>query len=204
MGRRSTGVYEVMECTRIELSTLLKYKILVKGHKTETDFSWKDGSEILLQTCYKEDEKYIRLIYGFTREGGEKVNRDYKVYIDTVPSNLGKGEVLYFICPKQRIRCRVLYNAYGSHLWLSRKFYESIGLRIYYPSQARSKNNYEFNRRNHYKKKIDDYRDKKNKHRTHKGKLTKDYTRYLKDSLEYEYWFHKCNEQALKYLGYRL
>lgn len=57
----------------------------------------------------------------------------YSVKIEARPSNLGVGEVLYFICPATGQRCRVLYGI-GTY-FLSRKAYPSS----MYSSQTQSK-----------------------------------------------------------------
>ncbi len=67
---------------------------------------------------------------------GEKKSFGYKIEIVGVPSNLGRGELLYFICPVTGEKCRVLYKAYGSDTWQSRKAYFRP---IYYDLQQCSK-----------------------------------------------------------------
>jgi hypothetical protein len=138
MGRKSTGAYTTGECKRIELSYLLKEGYLVKGRRTMATLSWTNtSSEITILTCYKEDEKYIELIYTTTyRNDGSTKKFRYKVYIQAVPSNLGKGEVLYFICPESGNKCRILYKAYLCDIWKSRTAYSH---RIYYSLQQCSK-----------------------------------------------------------------
>lgn len=46
------------------------------------------------------------------KSNGEPVN--YKVYLTSVPSNLGKGVIWYFLCPHTLKRCRKLYLI-GNH-----------------------------------------------------------------------------------------
>jgi hypothetical protein len=41
---------------------------------------------------------------------------NYKVNIVTMPSNLGKGNVLYFICPLTNQRCRKLHLINGKFM----------------------------------------------------------------------------------------
>lgn len=53
------------------------------------------------------DQPYIQLSYTYNKE--ESVN--YKVDLVSVPSNLGKGKLWYFVCPKTGNRCRKLYGA---------------------------------------------------------------------------------------------
>lgn len=42
--------------------------------------------------------------------------RKYKIFLVSVPSNLGKGKVWYFICPQTNKRCRKLYCIGGYFL----------------------------------------------------------------------------------------
>ena len=50
-------------------------------------------------------ERYARLHYNVN---GKSI--DYRVELETLPSNLGKGVVWYFICPATGKRCRKLYG----------------------------------------------------------------------------------------------
>lgn len=50
-------------------------------------------------------EMYVRLFY--TYRDDEKIN--YKIGLEKVPSNLGRGYLWYFICPHTNKRCRKLY-----------------------------------------------------------------------------------------------
>ncbi|GGK58992.1 hypothetical protein ACD591_16370 [Rufibacter glacialis] len=47
---------------------------------------------------------YLELDYG---KGGKSIS--YRVNLVTLPSNLGKGELWYFVCPQTGKRCRFLY-----------------------------------------------------------------------------------------------
>jgi len=138
MGRYSTGAISTSESTRIELSYLIKNKFLVMGSKKSMTLDWTNGHQISAISNISEGEKSLRLIYTITNQESKKVDFDYKVQLCSVPSNLGKGEVLYFICPISGIKCRVLYMAYGSEYFKARSAYQN---RIYYPSQLSSKLN---------------------------------------------------------------
>ncbi len=151
MGRNSTGAWTTDDCLRIELSYLLKAGYLIRGKFTSGSLSWHcngNPSGIInidsrwpLDTAQRPS---IRLTYTITdKRTGEKENRDDTVYLESRPSNLGKGAVLYFICPSSGKRCRVLYKAYGCPIWKSRLAYQH---RIYYPSQQSSKREYANNR----------------------------------------------------------
>ena len=141
MGRHSTGAWTTSESQKIDLSFLLRNGYIKKGGKHTgwmgwTDSWWgKDTGSITIESCYTEEDKYIRLIYTSTDLDGNKQDQDYKIRLTTRPSNLGKGEVLYFICPRTGRLCRILYNAYYYGKFMSRYGYN---YRLYYPGQISS------------------------------------------------------------------
>jgi len=133
MGRYSTGAITTKEATRIELSYLLKKGLIKRGCDITSSLSWTNGSSIGFESCYYSGDPYIRLNYNNTNSyTGEVTSHDYRIYLTTVTSNLGKGEVLYFLCPITGRRCRILYKCYGSLIWKSREAYQN---RIYYQTQ---------------------------------------------------------------------
>ncbi len=135
MGRASTGAVTTGEVTRIELSYLLRNGYLKKDGFTFGMMTWTNGSSIQVCSSINEDEKYIRVRYSI-KDGRNAGIKDYKIYLTSVPSNLGKGEVPYFICPSSGRRARVLYLCYGSSIFKCRQAYSH---RIYYQSQQSSK-----------------------------------------------------------------
>lgn len=176
MGRNSTGAYTTDECLRIELSFLLKAGYLMRGKYTAGSLAWnRDGQPSGVITIYGSwpsdpiQNPSIRLVYTMTGATGVKENRDDTVYLEARPSNLGKGEILYFICPSSGQRCRILYKAYGCPIWKSRQSYK---YRIYYPSQQSSKREYANNRYWQLDKQIEKVRGKRGPG-TYRGKPTK-------------------------------
>ena len=71
---------------------------------------------------------YIELDYKYGDEP-----RKYRVRLVSVPSNLGDGEVWYFMCPHTGKRCRILYSVGG--WFLHREAHKGV----YYDSQVQSK-----------------------------------------------------------------
>lgn len=122
-------------CKRIELAYLKKSKILVKGQVLSSTLSWSNGSSISIKTYYTEEDKYLLLNYTIN----EELEMSYKIRIREVPSNLGKGNVPYMVCPMSGKLCRKLYMAYGSNHFKSIKAYKN---RIYYRGQLSPSNNY--------------------------------------------------------------
>jgi len=135
MGRDSTGASIAETTMRLELSYLLKKGYIVEGAKVDSSISWNSGSSMRIETYYLENEIYILLGYRI----GDKPPQRQRINLCRVSSNLGKGAVLYFLCPITYRRSRVLYMAYGSGAFYSREGYlKKWKLRIYYSSQTSS------------------------------------------------------------------
>lgn len=133
MGRYSTGALTTGQIQRIELSYLLKNGLIVKGRHISTSLSWTNDNNIGIESKYFDSEAYLRLYYTNTNNTTNEVTKhDYKIQLETIPSNLGNGELVYMVCPVSGKRCRILYKAYGSTIWKSREAYQN---RIYYQTQ---------------------------------------------------------------------
>jgi hypothetical protein len=143
MGRYSTGAITTGEAVRLELSFLLKQWKIHKYERIRGSLFWNNGSSISFESCNQGAERYIRLYYTLTKPSGEEFKLDYKIQITSIPSNLGRGEVLYFVCPISGRRARILYRAYGIHHFISRQAYKT---RIYYSCQICQKNLYDTER----------------------------------------------------------
>jgi hypothetical protein len=139
MGRRSTGLITTGEALRIELSYLIKQGFIKKDKNLSGILTWTNGSSISFESNYSSsDNIYLRLVYTNTSYDNEVTKHDYKIKLIEFASNLGKGKVLYFVCPQSGKYCRILYKCYGSLIWKSRFAYK---IRIYYQSQLSSKLN---------------------------------------------------------------
>lgn len=148
MARGYRTAYTTSECKRVELSYLLKAGLIVKGATvTGGVLNWTDQAghkvgSIGIDTKYTVKEKYIRLHYTITTSQGERRDLDYKIELYPLPSNLGLGEVLYFVSPMGGGLCRILYLAYGSEKFMSREAYRGLWgrrIRLYYPLQISSR-----------------------------------------------------------------
>ena len=175
MGRYSTGATTVEVAQRIEMSYLIKrgyFSCFSEQYGSHTQqLSWTDSSSIGVETVHKPNETYLRLYYTITDRTGEKTEMDYKVFIEYKPSNLGKGNVLYFRCPISNKRCRILYRAYGSQYFKAKEAYK---FRLYYAAQKVSKTYLILDRKFAAEAKLEKLiRQKKRNQRTFKGKLTK-------------------------------
>jgi len=74
------------------------------------------------------ENPYLELDYKYN---GNSIN--YQVPFVTVPSNLGKGDIWYFLCPATKKRCRKLYQI--SERFLHREAFQ----RCFYSKQVCSK-----------------------------------------------------------------
>lgn len=136
MGRDRTGI-TTKEVKRIELSYLLKNKFIEKGEIKFFTLKWTDNSSISVISRYTEHDKSLELNYISTSyRTGEEKSHNYFIELDFIPSNLGVGEVIYFLCPETGKRCRILYKAYSSEIWKCREAYRNT---IFYESQTSSR-----------------------------------------------------------------
>ncbi|MDO9154161.1 MAG: hypothetical protein Q7U47_10780 [Paludibacter sp.] len=187
MGRYSTGATTVNAAQRIEMSYLIKrgyFKCFADKYGSHTQsMKWTDESSISIETVHKSNETYLRLYYTITsHHTGEKTEMDYKVFIEFIPSNLGKGNVIYFICPVSFKRCRILYRAYGSQYFKARGAYK---YRLYYPAQTSSKKYQILDRFNTIKNKVEKWQNKKRMQTKFKGKPTKKAIKFEKLNQRY-------------------
>ena len=139
MGRDRTGAVHHFSALRISITDIQKYtgkNIISYNRKMEWNVNGNYSGSINYDASFDENDRYLRLKYTHTDHKDEKHKMDYKVRIEGVPSNLGKGENLYFICPVTYNRCKILYSCYGSKYFMSREAYNH---RIFYTSQMYSK-----------------------------------------------------------------
>lgn len=187
----------VSSSCRIDMRFMLKEKYIVRNSETWGIINWTSGQAVNFRCRMSKMEKYLRLMYAVTDRHGKQTDYDYKIEIDEVQSNLGKGTILYFLCPESRKRSRVLISAYGEPKFLNRKYYETKhGLRVYYGCQKTSKTNYHNTRYFDLKRKVDELETElKKKHRNshYKGRLTKEQIQLAK-------WKNQMNYHDLKRL----
>lgn len=204
MGRQSTGAYTTQQCRKIDLRWMLKNGYLKENTHSSGQMSWTCGSTAGIEAIHRKDEKYIRLNYTVTDRQGIKTDYNYRIEIETIPSNLGKGEILYFVCPESGKRAKVLYSAYGHHKYIHREWYlERYGLRLYYNSQISSKIDYNNTMYFSTKNKVEALEDElyqKNRKRYYNGKPTKELQKLdllIKKRNQYD---HKREEIYIKFM----
>lgn len=179
MPYNSRGVETVRSCKRIEMKQLRKRGHLTKGGCTQATLNWHDNfgnscGYIGIECSLTDQEKWIRLVYTRTNRDGEKEHFNYKIMIETLPSNLGFGEVLYFVCPVSGKYCRILYMGYGSSMFKCRSAYRN---RIYYPDQTNSKYYYGFQKCFNIESKLEEL-DKTRMKKHYRGRITRTFKRY--------------------------
>lgn len=103
------------EALQISISKLKEWEYLNPEQIKSGTLNWsrngnKTGS-ISIRVNTHSDQPYIELDYKYRDEP-----RNYKVRLVSMPSNLGKGLIWYFLCPQTKKRCRKLYSIGGYFL----------------------------------------------------------------------------------------
>ena len=121
----------IESCKTVSITKLKEWGYLDYGIKSGV-ISWSTAGEVHskigIKCTFLEHRKFITLDY---TQNGESIN--YSVNIVSIPSNLGKGEILYFVCPNTGKRCRKLYHC--SKYFLHREAFRYL----YYEKQIESK-----------------------------------------------------------------
>ena len=101
---------------QLSISNLKEWEYLKHNKITTGTIKWSaNGNEtasISITVCTSKENPFLQLDYSYN-----KTHLNYKVSIVSIPSNLGKGRIWYFLCPKTNLRCRILYliNGYFYH-----------------------------------------------------------------------------------------
>jgi hypothetical protein len=83
--------------------------------------TWGNGDAARIFTKWNDSEVFMEVSYSWTHPM-DGTKHDIRQRFDMVskPSNLGKGSVLYFRCPRSARLCRGLYRAYHARDFRSR------------------------------------------------------------------------------------
>lgn len=115
MAKPSTYPTLYDECTQISISSLKRWEYLNPSQWKSGTISWSvgegEGKQITAQigisvNTHQPESPYLELNY---KCNGNPIN--YRVQLASIPSNLRKGVVWFFICPRSGKRCRKLYLA---------------------------------------------------------------------------------------------
>jgi len=163
------------EALQISVSKLKEWKYLNPEQIKSGTLNWSSNGNptgsISIKVNTHNEQLYIELDYKYKDEP-----RNYKVYLTSIPSNLNKGDIWYFICPQTNKRCRNLYLISG--YFLHREAFKGC----MYEKQTQSKKYRQLDKTFGAYFKIDDLYDemyKKNFKKTYAGKPTKKYLRIM-------------------------
>lgn len=163
------------EALQISISKLKEWEYLNSEQLKSGTLTWsrngnKTGS-ISIKVNTHSEQPYIELDYKYRDEP-----RNYKVRLVSMPSNLGKGLIWYFLCPETNKRCRKLYSIGG--YFLHREAFNGC----MYETQTQSKKYRQLDKTfGAYFKTDDLYSQLYQKHfkKTYAGKPTKKYLRIM-------------------------
>lgn len=103
------------EALQISISKLKEWEYLNPEQIKSGTLTWsRNGNQtgsISIKVNTQSEQPYIELDYKYRDEP-----RNYKVNLVSMPSNLGKGLIWYFLCPDTNKRCRKLYSIGGYFL----------------------------------------------------------------------------------------
>jgi hypothetical protein len=163
------------EALQIDISKLKGWGYLDPEQIKSGTLNWsRNGNptgSISIQVNTHSEQPYIELDYKYRDEP-----RNYKVRLVSIPSNLGKGLIWYFLCPQTKKRCRKLYSIGG--YFLHREAFKGC----MYETQTQSKKYRQLDKILGAYFKIDNlYSElyKKNFKKTYAGKPTKRYLRIM-------------------------
>ncbi len=163
------------EALQIDISKLKGWGYLDPEQIKIGTLNWsRNGNptgSISIKVDTHSEQPYIELDYKY-----RDVPRNYKVRLVSIPSNLGKGLIWYFLCPQTKKRCRKLYSIGG--YFLHREAFKGC----MYETQTQSKKYRQLDKTLGAYFKIDNlYSElyKKNFKKTYAGKPTKRYLRIM-------------------------
>jgi hypothetical protein len=124
-------------CKTLNIAFLIQQGYLIQNHSVSGVVKWcRNGNEIGkigIRVNMTLNDAYIELNYKYN-----DVSIGYKVELVSIPSNIGKGFIWYFVCPRTGKRCRKLYL-------VDTYFYHHTAFRgCYYEKQIQSKKYREF------------------------------------------------------------
>ncbi len=163
------------EALQISISKLKEWEYLNPGQIKSGTITWsrngRQTGSISIKVNTHSEQPYIELDYKYRDEP-----RNYKVRLVSLPSNLGKGLIWYFLCPHTNKRCRKLYSIGG--YFLHREAFNGC----MYETQTQSKKYRQLDKTlGAYFKSDNLYSElyKKNFKKTYAGKPTKRYLRIM-------------------------
>ena len=108
--RTFPDLYDEMKTIRI--SYLNRNNLLKHGFKTSGVLTWGSKGEVTSSISFSVMNRSVNPVITLEYTSNSKPI-SYNVQLVSIPSNLGKGVVWYFICPVTKKRCRKLYLCSG-------------------------------------------------------------------------------------------
>ncbi|WP_020594592.1 hypothetical protein [Spirosoma panaciterrae] len=128
MARFPTFERNFSDLKKLTLADLKRLGLLVPKHRATSTIRWTRRGEttgtIGVAVSLSGTGGYVELEYTYNNQ--DQIN--YRINLVQQPSNLGKGQVWYFICPLTGERCRALYQVgkyFASRKAQPRTLYES-------------------------------------------------------------------------------
>ncbi|QBK77381.1 hypothetical protein QK342_14005 [Myroides odoratimimus] len=165
------------EVLQLNITKLKEWEYLNPNQIQNGTISWNRNKDkiasISVTANTKNEQPFIELDYNYN---DKPIN--YKINLVRVSSNLGKGFIWYFLCPRTNKRCRKMYlvNRYFAH----REAFKNA----MYETQTYSKLNREVIKKfSPYLKQDNLYSELYKKHfkKTYAGKPTKKYLRLMRE-----------------------
>ena len=163
------------EALQISISKIKELEYLNPEQIKSGTLNWsRNGNQtgsISIQVNTNGEQPYIELDYKYKDEP-----RNYKVRLVSMPSNLGKGLIWYFLCPQTNKRCRKLYSIGG--YFLHREAFKGC----MYETQTQSKKYRQLDKTLGAYFKLDELHEqlyKKHFKKTYKGKPTKNHSKLV-------------------------
>ena len=132
MGRPSTIPTLYDDALQLSITKLKEWGYLIRGQCKSGFLTWsRNGNKIgsiSIRVNMESDTPFVDLDYRFKDNP-----RQYRVFLHSVPSNLAKGEMWFFECPKTSKICRKLYCIAG--YFAHREAFNGC----FYETQVRSK-----------------------------------------------------------------
>jgi hypothetical protein len=160
---------------QMNITKLRQWGYLNPNQIKNGQLDWSRNGEVFASISIRANtisqNPFIELDYNFNNDP-----RNYKIQLVSMPSNLGKGLIWYFLCPKTYKQCRKLYQIQG--YFLHRKAFNNC----FYQSQVHSKYYRELDKTyGAYFKAERLYEEMQSKHFTkyYNGKPTKKYLRIM-------------------------
>ena len=185
MSRHSSIPTLFDECKTISITFLKKHSYLNQNNQSSGIMSWSRNGSTTGQISISVsmvNNPCLTLSYVCN---GKPIKYDVKLM--SVPSNLGKGKVWYFVCPNTGKLCRKLYQ--GSIYFLHRDAFKDC----FYDSQVQSHKNrvlLKLYSMHFVTDKVYEERFKKHFKTTYGGKPTKRFLKLQKKLTEYEHIKH--------------